>query len=545
MQYLLKFLLLLGGLVTQFAGTAQTYGPYFRWPLAQKAPVNSYFDHDRTRNFVLSRTDHNITGNYISLNDCLPNLQTACYDHHEGLDIQATYGVAFYAVAGGTIICTTATSNGASRISIRHNNGFITDYLHYQRLSNNPRTGAAWRINDAINENEQIGEVGDVGAPGAPHLHFGVRVPVTTDCDYTWGNFRDPLGKLNEYPSFFKTGTIVDETDIGFIAMRPHNVVWQNRTEGNNNNSFSTPTNEKVENDYDAGLWLGTIPQNGFYKVQAYIPSYPNATVSYKIYSIDHNSKSPMASDKEINQGSYRNQWADLGTYYFETNKQAFVLVTDMQGNNNSQNIMAFDAVKWEYISASPNSSPPTNANSYVSGNQNSINPVVPPARTHVYSAPSSISTLYNAGNTAVNVPIGSTLIFSAGNTVTINAGFYAQGTLEIFVPRVIFYPGQQPNPSPEAVVAAPAAPALTTLQVFPNPTRGVFTLSYRSPQACNKVSIIIRDAKGTILQTLQRSMAKDALLNETFHLEKYPAGIYLLELSDCEKLQVQKIIKQ
>ncbi|MBL7727305.1 MAG: M23 family metallopeptidase, partial [Dinghuibacter sp.] len=428
---------------------AQTFGPYFSWPLDPSARIiNSYKDNDpdevngKTINGSILRFDHRLKdpANVVC------TMGYNCYDGHEGidLDIGGQSNRPVYAVANGTITCAGYSTGDAALIvvHIKHDNGFETLYWHLSSVAINPATNRQWAVGEAVTERQVIGYTGNTGShTTGEHLHFGIRKTMSSNnCGWSTNgsisqDYYDPFGVPGKYPSFFKTGLLVNETDIGFVPLRPNSKTiskWEDRNNGYSNNSYAAPTNTTDESQYYAGTWLGNVPRNGLYKVKAYIPSYPNATVQYKIYSTDFSKKVNISNTREINQGNFQNQWADLGTYYFEKDKQTAVFVTNMQGNNNPQNIMAFDAVQWEAVSETVPFAPlpPTNnANYYAQGNQADINPVVPPQRTYVYSAPNYISTYNNPNNITATVPIGSTLVLSAGTEVTLRPGFYVKGT--------------------------------------------------------------------------------------------------------------------
>jgi murein DD-endopeptidase MepM/ murein hydrolase activator NlpD len=557
-------------LALSYLATAQTlsYGPYFRWPLDGRIGITSYYDHDQSYNGILTRFDRAVPDP-----ENIPcKYEFSCYDHHEGLDLQAGSNTPFFAVASGRIICTASVCNKfeggvcvqtASRISILHNNGFVSDYLHYNSLSNNPATNRAWAVGDNINEGAQIGLTGDVGAPGAAHLHFGVRKPVAgSDCDYTWANFVDPLGKFYKYSCFFKSALLVDDNSNGFIPVRSkYDTSWKNVQSGYNQSSQYTNTGKTDEAEAYAGVWFGNVPQRGYYKVYAYIPAYADAIVKYRVFCVDNISKNDNAIDKEINQANFDNQWADLGTHFFETNRQCAVYVNNMKGNNSSNNKIAFDAVKWEFMSDNPNTNPTPSpqpqttpgpyANEYVFGNQSSLSPVVPPQRTYTYAAPLSISTTYSSTNTQVNVPLTATLIFTAGSTVTLRPGFYAQGTLNILVPRNDYI---SPPPNRTAAAAQPVTTAIPPvlpaagpaglLHVFPSITAGQVMVEYTSPNFCNKAVIRITSASGIPVYQSEQVLQKGVRLLHRVDLSAHPAGVYIVELRDCKTTQAKKVVK-
>jgi murein DD-endopeptidase MepM/ murein hydrolase activator NlpD len=480
-------------LCTINTATAQTFGPYFRWPLETRTNVNSFFDNDRTTDGHLTRFDHRLGPPTVSagLSDC--SLRFSCYDRHEGIDLQAGFGVRIYAAAAGKVICKANPATGLTRLSILHNNNFVTDYLHMQSFAIKPGTNPAreWQENDLVNEGDFIAEVGDRGAGGQPHLHFGVRKHNSANnCDYTWSNFVDPLGKLYAYPSFFRSGPNVDVNSTGFIEMAPVGDPLLSNTNGTNGHSLHTYANQTNETEYNGGLWSTTINQHGFFKVSAHIPSYASAKVKYHIYYHDFLSYNYTSSIKEIDQSLFRNQWVDLGTYYFLKQGQAALLLTDMKAENRSaSDIVAFDEVKWEFQNTS--SSPST-----IVGNQSSVNISVPANQVITYTAPNYIY----ADN--VYIPVSASAIFASSGTITLRPGFYAAGgefsatTFTGAAPLPISSSGTLAYEQPQLVNYKPP-----NAKPFPNPFTGEVLIGLNSEKKF--VHAGVYDANGRLAQTL------------------------------------------
>lgn len=67
--------------------------------------------------------------------------------------------------------------------------------------------------------------------------------------------------------------------------------------------------------------WTTTIQQNGYFNVKAFIPIKGSSTTSDK-YKIFH---ANGVDSIIINQNTHRNQWVNLGTYYFTNSGQKYV----------------------------------------------------------------------------------------------------------------------------------------------------------------------------------------------------------------------------
>lgn len=87
--------------------------------------------------------------------------------------------------------------------------------------------------------------------------------------------------------------------------------------------------------------WTPTIQQNGYFNVKAFIPSQGSNTTNAK-YKIFH---ANGVDSIIINQNTHRNQWVDLGTYYFTSSGQKYVYLGDVTGITGDS--IAFDCVKF------------------------------------------------------------------------------------------------------------------------------------------------------------------------------------------------------
>ncbi len=112
---------------------------------------------------------------------------------------------------------------------------------------------------------------------------------------------------------------------------------------GYGNNSYWTYNSGS--NPVNYGKWIPQLPSAGNYEVLAHIPGMRNGSDSAR-YRILHNG---ARDDRVVKQARYNNQWASLGTYYFNAMNMGneFVLMYDNTGEPDGSAAVAFDAIKF------------------------------------------------------------------------------------------------------------------------------------------------------------------------------------------------------
>lgn len=90
------------------------------------------------------------------------------YRAHTGVDFAAPKGTPVHAVADGTVIFKGWGGGGGNTLKIKHNNGFMTGYLHLSGYAKGIRQGSR------VSQGQLIGYVGSTGASTGPHLDYRV-----------------------------------------------------------------------------------------------------------------------------------------------------------------------------------------------------------------------------------------------------------------------------------------------------------------------------------------------------------------------------------
>jgi murein DD-endopeptidase MepM/ murein hydrolase activator NlpD len=87
---------------------------------------------------------------------------------HLGIDYAAPTGTPVWAAAPGTITHRAMAGGAGNMVTIRHDNGLETVYMHLSKFAN-------VRVGQHVPAKTVIGFVGTTGLSTGPHLHFGVK----------------------------------------------------------------------------------------------------------------------------------------------------------------------------------------------------------------------------------------------------------------------------------------------------------------------------------------------------------------------------------
>lgn len=93
---------------------------------------------------------------------------TRKHQPHNGIDFAAPSGSPVYPALEGEVVTISRTRSKGKFITILHDNGYLTTYIHLKKFQPKLRVGMRVELGD------QIGEVGRTGYATGAHLHFGV-----------------------------------------------------------------------------------------------------------------------------------------------------------------------------------------------------------------------------------------------------------------------------------------------------------------------------------------------------------------------------------
>jgi len=89
---------------------------------------------------------------------------------HYGVDYGAPVGTPVHVTADGTVTFTGRKGGGGNMVTVRHANGYETNYLHLSRFGSGIRRGVR------VGQGQVIGYVGSTGLSTGPHLDYRVTL---------------------------------------------------------------------------------------------------------------------------------------------------------------------------------------------------------------------------------------------------------------------------------------------------------------------------------------------------------------------------------
>ncbi len=89
---------------------------------------------------------------------------------HYGVDYGAPVGTPVHVTADGTVTRAGRNGGGGNMVTIRHTNGYETNYLHLSRFGKGVRRGVR------VSQGQVIGYVGSTGLSTGPHLDYRVKL---------------------------------------------------------------------------------------------------------------------------------------------------------------------------------------------------------------------------------------------------------------------------------------------------------------------------------------------------------------------------------
>jgi murein DD-endopeptidase MepM/ murein hydrolase activator NlpD len=333
--------------------------PFLTRPMANLAPITSFFDHDAP---------------FLRQNGSLETYwgrqetdASFAYDGHTGWDYAMGPPDKVFAAAKGTVIFAGNSDDGcatpAHAVIIDHGNGYRTLYWHLYQVS--------VEAGQQVASGDQVGIAGESGCANGSHLHFQVQY-LGRDVDpYGWCGAapdpwaQSPAGQVSvwlwaDMPSPCGPPppgvAVVDDGGPGFSSSGD----WQQSDVGYGGGSryaassfpgsVAQPWRAASLEPPSLAVWRPQLPAAGRYRVLAYIPYALNGLDESRElrYLIRHSGGESAAT---VNSEDARNWWADLGTYDF-TLDNALVLGGTLAGDQRRG--VWIDAVAFVPVEARP-----------------------------------------------------------------------------------------------------------------------------------------------------------------------------------------------
>ncbi|NJK78787.1 MAG: peptidoglycan DD-metalloendopeptidase family protein [Chloroflexaceae bacterium] len=325
--------------------------PFLQFPLAQRARVTSFFDHDTP---------------FLQQNGSLlafwGNTDFYSYDGHTGWDYGARPPDPVLAAAVGTVVFAGNSDDGcgvpARAVIIEHFNGYRTLYWHLNSID--------VAAGQEVTAGTPIGVAGATGCAFGPHLHFQVQY-LGRDVDpYGWCSSAsdpwalNPTGQQSVWLWAYMPSPcapppdnyiVIDDSSTGFVASGD----WQPSDLGYAGSARFTSTVlmqseaqpwqvRPLATTPPVAVWQPDLPQAGEYRVLAYVPYILNGLDDARAvrYVVHHSGgETEITVDAEM----MANTWADLGTYAFDPTLQPRVSVSALSADAGRG--IWVDAVAW------------------------------------------------------------------------------------------------------------------------------------------------------------------------------------------------------
>lgn len=292
--------------------------------------------------------------------DDVLNLLGSICDGHDGWDYALDWGVPVLAAADGIVIWAgNADDNCATRsVVLDHENGYQTLYWHLDRVDVS--------IGQRVSQGETIGLAGASGCAYGPHLHFAVHfLGQETDPEGWCGNEADPwaahpAGRESRWlwadrfsPCGWPTGAIlVDNDDVAFQQSGEN---WDQGRGGVRGAALWAPSEPRsgvvqegepssLDGVVETGIWRPNLPQDGRYRVYAFIPYwYTNTPDTQAAHYLVHHAEGEDLI--VVDQALYVNRWVELGVFSFPAGREGFVYLNNLTDETGC--CVWFDAVLW------------------------------------------------------------------------------------------------------------------------------------------------------------------------------------------------------
>ena len=135
-----------------------------------KTPGGTYFKNDGTtlkREFLRSPLQYTRVSSGFQTRRYHPVLHR--FKKHLAIDYAAPVGTPVWTVADGKVVFRKRRGPSGNLVTVRHANGYTSQYAHLHRFSKNLKLGGK------VKQGDIIGYVGATGRATGPHLHFALR----------------------------------------------------------------------------------------------------------------------------------------------------------------------------------------------------------------------------------------------------------------------------------------------------------------------------------------------------------------------------------
>ena len=336
----------------------------FTPPSFEQYPASQYVDHhhpysNQTDNLFL-RFDGREFSDDVIYPSCLSG--SSCYDGHAGVDYFMPYGTPLLAPANGYVLWASfseaadpcpggITPNGEQgTIIIAHGNDYFTVYLHMS-----PPLNVA--VGQNVETGDTLGFAGNSGCAINTHLHFEIRKgnwffdtaePYAVDPFGWWHTSFDPIENFrgNRSEWLWVSNDLIDDGDNGFQRFQGPD--WSYLNTGFNNDSWSAPTANNMEESRHYAIWVPFLEDSGEHNIDIYIPE--GIEVSTEgIYEIrikgsdGTSTKTDIVVDQSLNQGSFQT----ISTLSLPAGSQSSIVLRDVVGESSEGSSVVFDAIRF------------------------------------------------------------------------------------------------------------------------------------------------------------------------------------------------------
>ena len=336
----------------------------FAPPSFEQYPASQYVDHhhpysNQTDNLFL-RFDGIEFSDDVIYPSCLSG--SSCYDGHAGVDYFMPYGTPLLAPANGYVLWASfseaadpcpggITPNGEQgTIIIAHGNDYFTVYLHMS-----PPLNVA--VGQNVETGDTLGFAGNSGCAINTHLHFEIRKgnwffdtvePYAVDPFGWWHTSFDPIENFrgNRSEWLWVSNDLIDDGDNGFQRFQGPD--WSYLNTGFNNDSWSAPAANSMEESRHYAIWVPFLEASGEHNIDIYIPEgievSTEAIYEIRIKSSEGTStKTDIFVDQSLNQGGFQT----ISTLSLPAGSQSSIVLRDVVGESSEGSSVVFDAIRF------------------------------------------------------------------------------------------------------------------------------------------------------------------------------------------------------